>query len=203
MSCRRFRRDISDSLDGALSARRRRRLDEHLGSCTACRSVERDFLRLQDRAGSGRETAFTPERGEEFLVRLRRRLDREPRPSPAVAMPLGKRWWAWGSAGATAAAAVLLAWLFVLRPLPRAEIYLLSESDAFSGIALEVAQDPELELALDDILQSSIVESLRGGEEELNFDLFENPLLSEGLSDEEMRILGESDANEAPARRRE
>ena len=203
MSCRRFRRDISDEMDGALSERRRCRLDEHLRSCTACRSAEQDFRRLQDRAAAGRETAFTPERGEEFLARLSRRLDEEPARSPSVPTPLGTRWWAWGSAGATAAVAALLAWLFVLRPLPRAEIYLLSESDVFSGIALEVSQDPELERALDGILQSSIIESLRSGEEELDSNPFENPLLSEGLSDEEMRILGESDAAEAPAKRRE
>lgn len=203
MSCRRFRRDISDGLDGAVSGPRRRRLDEHLASCAACRTLERHFRRLQDGAAEAGETSFAPERGEDFLARLGRRLDQEPERSAAPANTRGTRWWVWGSAGASAAAAALLAWLFFFRPVPKAEIYLLSEGDPSSGIALEVAQDPELETALDDILQTSIVESLKSGGGELDLNPFEDPLLSEGLSDEEMRMIGEIDLTDAPKQRRE
>lgn len=197
MSCRRHRRAISDDLDGALSGRRRKGLEGHLRSCRSCREFEAGLRAMEERVPRSAAGAWTAARGEDSLVRLRRRLEAEP-PRAEAPAPLRKRWWAWASAGATVAAAALVAWFLVLRPLPKAEVYLLSESDTFGAIDLEVAQNPELEKALDDILQSSIVESLKDGGETLPANPFENPLLSEGLSEEEMGALAEGNVPDAP-----
>ncbi len=89
------------------------------------------------------------------------------------------------------AAAAGLAGYLLLRPVPRAEIYLLSETDVFSRIHQQYSQTPALEQAFDEILQSSIDESLKASEEGLDRNPFESPLLFEGVSEADLRILEE------------
>ena len=69
---------------------------------------------------------------------------------------------------------------------------------AVDGISLQVAENPELEPAWDDFLQSSIAESLKAGEEGIPSNPFDNPLLPEGLSDEELKALVENRSIDAP-----
>jgi hypothetical protein len=194
MSCERYRRDLSDRMDEALSPRRRARLERHLRACAGCRAEEARFRRLQSAAPAGRTAPLSPGHGEELLARLRRRLETE-RPVPA---PGGRRWRVWGPVGAAAVAAALLAWFLVLRPVPRADIYLLSEPDVFSRISLQVSESPELESEWDEVLQSSLVESLAAGEEGIPSNPFEDPLLREGVSDEELRQLAASPSADRP-----
>ncbi len=198
MSCARHRRALSDGLDGALSPRRRRRLERHLASCLDCRDFESRLRRLQGLLPEAGRGAFTPERGREFLLRLRRRLEAEPRPAES-ARPARSLGWKWASAGATVATAALLAWLLIPRPLPDAEVYLLSDPDTFSGLDLQVVQDPELQGAFDELLRASILESV-GQEDEVlpAVNPFENPLLAEGLSEAEMEFIGQVGSTESP-----
>ncbi len=190
MSCERWRKRISDRLDGGLSSRRMAGLDRHLAVCPACRAYAGSLQAIQDAAIHARQAAFDPKRGEEFLLRLERRLDQEGQRKPETHRRPRRGRWVWVSAGGMAAAAGLAGYL-LLRPVPRAEIYLLSETDVFSRIHQQYSQTPALEQAFDEILQSSIDESLKASEEGLDRNPFESPLLFEGVSEADLRILEE------------
>ena len=190
MRCRRSRRFISDKLDGALRPRLGRALEAHLERCPDCRAHERTLRRLDSGASRAGRLDFTPEAGEEFLRRLERRLDRvTPRAEPAAASSR-KRAWVWGSAG-LAAAAGLLAWLVLPRPVPRPDIYALSDTEPFSGVVGQFSQSPGLEDSFNDLLLESIDDSLAAGEE-YQANPLDNPLLWEGVSKEEIKQLEES-----------
>jgi len=192
MSCRRRRQGISDRLDGALDSRRARKLDVHLRSCPACRAYEGRLRRLNEEVSRPGKAVFTREYGEDFLRRLESRLDGEgPRVDSANA-PFWRRRWVWGSAGLAAAAAGLAVWFFLLRPVPRPEIYVLSESDAFSRVYGQFAQNPEMENKFNDLLLSSIDDSVMPAEDGFEANPFDNPLLWEGVSKEEMKQLEEA-----------
>jgi anti-sigma factor RsiW len=198
MSCGRYRRDLSDRRDGVLSARRRVRLEAHLAVCPECRAYESDLDRLERHLPREPEAGLTPGRGQDFLRRLRARIEAEG-PSPAgTAGPFWRRWWAWGPAGATVAAAALLAWFFLARPVPSAEVYFLSESDAFSRIYFEYAQSPQLAEDFDAVVQASIDEALAEGDEGLALNPFDDPFLAEGASDSELGMLGQDAPTDTP-----
>ncbi len=196
MTCERYRRDLSDHMDGALSPRRRARLELHLRDCSTCRAEEARLRRLGGAAAAAPGPRLESRRAEDLLSGRRRRLEAE-RPVRA-STPLGRRWWLWGPAGASVAAAALLVWFLVLRPLPSAEVYLLSEPDVFGRISLQVSESPELEAAWDEVLQSSLAETLTAGDEGILTNPFDDPLLPEGVSDEELGQLAGSSSLERP-----
>ena len=197
MTCQRYRRDLSDRMDEALSPRRRARLERHLGDCPDCRAEDARLRRLKSAAAAAAPGArLESRRAEELLSGLRRRLEAE-RPVRASTLS-GRRWWLWGPAGASVAAAALLAWFFILRPVPSAEVYLLSEPDVFGRISLQVSESPELEAAWDEVLQSSLAETLAAGDEGILTNPLDDPFLPEGVSDEELGQLAASPSLERP-----
>jgi len=197
MRCERWPKRISDRLDGGLSPKKMRELDRHLAVCPACRAYARSLQAIQDEAPRARDAAFDPKRGQEFLLRLERRLGQEGQRRTETRRRPWKRRWVWISAGATVAAAGLAGFL-LLRPVPRADIYLLSETDVFSRIHQQYSQNPVLEQAFDEIVQSSIDESLKASEEGLDSNPFDNPLLFEGVSEEDLKILEEDIGAKTP-----
>jgi len=193
MRCRRSRRFISDKLDGALRPRLGRALEAHLERCPDCRAHERTLRRLDSGASRAGRLDFTPEAGEEFLRRLDRRLDQERQ---RAGSPVGKRW-LWSAAGLTAVAVAVLAWVLVLRPVPSPDIYALSESDVFSRIIDQYSRDPGWETSFNDALLASIDDSTISREESYPTDPWDNPLLWEGVSREELNQLETEIASDA------
>lgn len=196
MSCRCRRKRMSDRLDGALSPRQERRLETHLAACAVCRSYARSLEVIQAEAPRVQASTFTRDDGEQFLIRLKRRLREDGAQAGESTLPFWKRKWAWVSAGLAVAAGVL-AWVLVLRPVPRADIYLLSEKDSFSRIYQQYGRSPDMESVLDEVLVSSIDESLKAADD-LPSNPFDNPLLSEGVSDEDLKLLAEDMAADKP-----
>jgi len=196
MSCRCWRKRMSDRLDGALSPRQERRLEAHLAVCAVCRSYARSLEVIQAEAARVHASTFTRNDGEQFLIRLKRRLREDGAQAGESALPVWKRKWAWVSGGLAVAAGVL-AWALVLRPIPRADIYLLSEKDFFSRIYQQYGRSPDMESVLDEVLVSSIDESLKAADD-LPSNPFDNPLLSEGVSDEDLKLLAEDIAADKP-----
>lgn len=197
MSCRRWQKRVSDRLDGALFPGRERRFAEHVAVCADCRAYAHALEVIQVEAARVQAPPFTRDYGEKFLLRLKKRLREDGgHPAGERALTFWKRRWAWVAAGLAVAAGVL-AWVLVLRPVPRADIYLLSEKDSFSRIYQEYSQSPDMEDVLDEFLVSSIDESLKASDD-LPSSPFDNPLLSEGLSDEDMKLLAEDIAADKP-----
>ena len=190
MSCRNWQKRMSDRLDGALSPRRKRRLEEHLAACAVCRSYARSLEVIQDEAPRIQASTFTRDDGEQFLIRLKRRLREDGAQAAESGLSFWKRKLAWVSGGLAIAAGVIALGL-VLRPVPRADIYLLSEKDSFSRIYQQYSQNPDMESVLDEVLVLSIDESLKAADD-LPSNPFDNPLLSEGVSDEDLKFRGEN-----------
>jgi hypothetical protein len=117
-SCRDVEALLSPYLDGELEPEDARRVQEHVGSCAACRS------RLESARAAERALARTaPVRSDLEWERLARRveaaIDAEERGGRVAAAPApgarGRRWWLWSGSGALVAAAlVLLFWPWVV-----------------------------------------------------------------------------------------
>jgi hypothetical protein len=190
MSCPRWQRRVSDRLDGALSPVRERRLAEHLAGCADCRSYARGLELLQVEAARVQAPSFTSEYGERFLLRLESRLrDGAGHEAGERRRPFWKKPWAWASAGLAVSAAAL-AGVLILRPVPRSEVYLLSEKDPFSRIFQQFSRSPDMENIWDEALVASIDESFAASDD-LSSNPFDDPLLAEGLSAEDMKLLAE------------
>ena len=117
MKCRSARRWILLALTDGLSARRHRKLDEHLQGCPACRTESRAARSLWEQVARDK----TPDPGstywQSFATRVRRRIDTRDDAgtrveSPAVTAP-GRELWCRTLA---AAAALLVLTLAVLDP---------------------------------------------------------------------------------------
>ncbi len=110
---------LSEYLDGELSGRDRRRLDEHLVTCGRCRSVLEELSRVVDEA-RGLATPLEPER--DLWPGIDLRLD--ARPGAALVRDTSPlRWLAWRSPAGLALAAslavvgvALVVWMDRARP---------------------------------------------------------------------------------------
>jgi anti-sigma factor RsiW len=81
MNCERIGSSLIPYLDGRASTSERRKVEEHLAACAACRTRAEEYRRLSivlDEA-----PAMEPSLG--FNARLRQRIAAEPKP----------RWWGW------------------------------------------------------------------------------------------------------------
>lgn len=202
MKCRRFEKWISDSLDGALSEKKKERLDAHLKSCAHCQAYKNRMLALQGEAGhiALEEQALAPEHWHGFSDRLQARLaaaDQEyiEKKSVRRIRGLGQNWvtrnWRWAAASGFAAAAVVLA-ILVLPPFivrEPAQYYVFSLEETLAQVDMEMGTDLELEAAFNSLLQTAIeteVENIDLGIEPV---YWENPLEYEDLSQEELLYL--------------
>lgn len=189
MACKKFERWISDEIDGKLASGRKSALDRHMKACAACRSYKNDLDVLQ----SAGKNAGKPELPEAYWAEFNSRLaaglsppalKNKRRLRPLVIRP---RW-------ALSVATFLLivaAGLFFFLPRPQGlrERYIFSLEDSLTVIYQEIGEDADLESAFNQTLLASIGETLRASQEEVDPFFGENPLIWEGLTDEEILAI--------------
>lgn len=79
MKCGRYEDLIMAALDGKLDERSKARLEEHLGSCPACRRLAGEYAEM---SGLLRASALNEEVPDGFMARLAPRLREEERVAP-------------------------------------------------------------------------------------------------------------------------
>jgi Putative zinc-finger len=187
MRCRTAEKRLSDGLDGALDPRQRARLEAHLRSCPACRAVRDALGRLQAEAAGPVERPGEYWNG--FEGRLERRLDCEPAVRRAVGMPFpSRRRLAWAVAGLALVAGAAL-WLVLLRSRPVQTAEWPSDVDPLVPLLLEAETDPELGLAVEREIQTSLEALSPGPGADSAALAAADPLFWEGLSEQELGAI--------------
>jgi anti-sigma factor RsiW len=187
MRCRAAEKRLSDGLDGALSPRKRARLEAHLSSCPACRAARDALARLQ------KDAALPAGRPDEYWAgferRLEARLDREPAGRKAVGTPFPvRRRLAWAGAGLALVAAAAL-WFALPRPRPGLTAAWLPDEDPLAPLLLEAESDPELGRAVEREIQASLEELNPGPGADSAALAAADPLFWESLSEEELGAI--------------
>jgi hypothetical protein len=188
MRCVRCRKWISDDLDGVLAPRRKSVLARHEAACPGCRAYRWALTAIQAGAlAAVRAADRTDAYWRDFGARLESRLRDEPapRPAPARAARLVRRPWVWGGAG-LAAGAALAAYFVVVRPRPQPGPLVFTFEDTVASILDEIGDNPELERSFNRALQASIVEAVREDGEGALRPISDDPLVWEGLTEEEI-----------------
>ncbi len=189
MKCKKFRRWISDALDGALSVPRRARLERHLHACPGCRAYMTDLTSLQDRAGALADARLPASHWEDFGRRLEARLAAAGGSKSASLAPRFFPWkWAWAGTGLIVLI-LLGTWLVVPRPGGIREPALVSLEDSLTPLFREVGADPELESSLNQEIMASIDDAVRLSERESFISFGDNPLFWESLSEQDLQVI--------------
>jgi hypothetical protein len=197
MSCERYRRRISDDIDGALRPDRRAGLERHIDACAKCRAHRAELLALQ------RTTNIAdPRLPEPFWTDFHRRLDarlalevrgpREPARTKATRGPARGSWarapWAWAAAASLILA--VLGGVFLLRwgvPDPSLEAVFIDDP---LGRILDVAgSNQAFEGEFDRDVQASIDEAVLVPGEESFLPAGNDPFFWESLSEAELEFI--------------
>lgn len=187
MRCVECERWISDSLAGALSEKKWKRLQAHVRECPSCREFERSARLIQEEAPASAALGRPQMDWTAFESRLKRRLASESKDGERRFRP-GLRWkWILAAAPLILAAAGGL--FLLLRPGAEkdAQFYLAAD-ERLHLITYELADDPELEGAFNRLLESSLGEDL-AAVENIKQAWPENPLYGHDVSDEEMTFV--------------
>ena len=179
MRCGESEKRISDDLDGALSSRRKARLEAHLGSCPACRAYRDGLARLQ--AASGGPVDRSAEYWAGFERRLEAKLDAIGSGKAAAATVAAWRRWAWAAAAVLVLAAAGV-WLALGRNgTGSTEAWTPSGEGIFPMIEAAEA-DPGLEQEVDLLVRSSLDDLVGSVDSDAAFLYAADPLFWEVVS---------------------
>jgi len=186
MRCGEAERRLSDDLDGALSPRRKARLEAHLSSCPACRAGRDGLVRLQAAAGDPADRS--PEYWAGFEGRLEAKINAIESGRDAAAPSPFRRKWAW----AALAVSVLVAagaWFTLVRRAPVATEAWVPSGDALIPLIEAAEGDPGLEQDVDRLVRASLEEL--GGSVDADAAVLStaDPLFWESVSDDELRAI--------------
>jgi anti-sigma factor RsiW len=186
MRCGEIEKRISDDLDGALSPRRKARLEAHLGSCPDCRAYRDGLVRLQAAAGVPAERS--PEYWAGFARRLEAKMDTVESGRAAAAPASAWRRWAWAAPAVLVLAAAGV-WFALDRKSTEAAEAWIPSGDTLIPLIEAAESDPRLEREVDLLVRSSLEEL--GGAVDADAVIFSagDPFFWEGVSDDELRAL--------------
>jgi len=187
MRCVTINKWLSDDLDGALSPKRKSRLEAHLRECRVCRGYRADLTHLH--AGAPPVADRSPEYWAAFERRLESKLAfvgpvRELARAPLFPV----RRWALAAAGFLVLAAVGI-YFAVNRPGGTLGTAWVPYEDSLARLLQEAEADPEVENLVNRELLASIAEVAPDPEEDYAFSIATDPLFWEGLSEEELEYI--------------
>jgi hypothetical protein len=187
MSCEMMRRRLSDDFDGALSPRKKARLEAHLRNCPGCRAYRTDIVRIQ--AGSASAADRSPEYWAAFEKRLEARLDSVEPGRKAVGVPFftGRKW-AYTAAGFLLLAAVGT-YLAVNRPGGPLETAWINYEDSLAPLLQEAEANPEFGNLVNRQILGSLEDMTPAAEKDSAAPFADDPLFWEGLSEEELEYI--------------
>jgi len=194
MSCRKWERRISDSMDGKLSEKASRDLEVHLAECPPCRACRARVERIQ-RETAVRETPFVPDGyWDDFSARLGARL--ESAGGGGRRPDLERQGWRWAWLGAAAAAAGVLIFFQVFRPVPSSVTEPWSYEERLDTAGQAVLEGGELAGELDESVLASIQEDTGVLSPDELPPLADDPVFWDSLTDDEAAVIDREIAKE-------
>ncbi len=188
MGCTKIEKWLSDRIDGELSQKKNKALEAHLEKCAACQSYAASVEKIHDEARSMRRPDASPVFWEGFETRLKANLDSfRLKEKEKRTFKIGWKW-AWSGAALLAVVVVGLYLLF-FQGKPSPELVVFSLENSLTEIYQEIGDDSELEELFNSLVIASIGESLDGSDWEESPGMYENLLLWEDLTEEEMKVI--------------
>ncbi len=189
MSCWRYKQLISNQLDGKISLKAAKKLENHLSRCPACRRYKENLEIIQSLASSWQGIESPPHYYDQLILKIRQRLAREQaggegRKKKRLLFPLPR--WLWVLPLLT----MLIAGVFYLFSLREnnQEIYLFSPEELWPVLVSQIGNDPAIFQAFNEMLEGQI-QDFSWGEEEINHFPELNSLVLEELTEEEITLF--------------
>ena len=185
MKCKEIEKWISDLMDGELSERKRKEVEDHLQECPLCRVYQEKLERIQTTVKEVDSGRVAPDYWEEFPSRIKDRIS-SLKPRQRERSPFAWGWkWAWVGA---ALILVVFMGLYLIHFQPRAEqeVYVFSFEDALAQVFQEIGENPELAGLFNTVILASIEETLGDTEWELVPSLESLSFPEEELTEEEL-----------------
>lgn len=187
MRKRKIEKWLSDRIDGQLSEKKTKILDEFLEKDAACRSYARELERIQEESLRLGAAEVSPTYREEFISRLKKKISFFSSEQKRR-LPLLLRW-KWAAGAALIIVIALGLFLYLSQPKAVQEAYIFSFEDSLARIDQEISENSELEELFNSVMLASLGDMIGYSDAFVGFGLSEGPLLWEGLSDEEIKIL--------------
>ncbi len=190
MACEKYRRWVSDELDGELSSKKATRLASHLRQCSSCRIYQQKLLYLQQEAAGLRQPSLPPGYGEKFSLQLMAKLKEEKR-GKTLRLFAGISWrYAWVSGAVLLVVSLSLAIFFFIRPGQKIrEESFISFEKFLNGVFQEIGSDDRLAEFLNLAVVEMMGEEIEAGGLGLKFDFSEDYLFVETLTEEEADLI--------------
>jgi len=163
--CHKFKKWVSDKLDGELSEKKSKKLERHLETCPACRTYFSHLTKIQAGVKSVEEAELSQEYLKDFSIRLKSNLISFPE-QERRRMFLSSAF-RWGFVTACAVALVSLAvFLFYPGVLSRMETdkFVYSLDDALLELRSDIGDDQELEELFNIMVLASIQNTLQNSD---------------------------------------
>jgi len=188
MKCKKIKKWLSDNIDGELSERKRKKVEEHIQKCLLCRSYRSNLEKIHRVAKNLDYGKVTPDYWENFVSKIKGRistLEQKERKSGTFALG-----WRWAWIGAGLSLVVLLGlFLFQFKAKTDQEIYVFSFEDSFEQIYQEIGDNSELEGIFNLMIVESIGESLEEPRSKIGPDIYDLSSFLEEFTDEELIFL--------------
>jgi hypothetical protein len=179
---------LSDDVDGELPEKKKKILESHLRKCSSCSSFAENIQRIHEEAKILDRPEVSPVYWEEFTSRIKAEISSPQQDKMGVA-PLFLRWkWAWAGAALLFVIATGLFLYLSLNKTPQEE-YIFSFENSVVKIYQEIGSDLKLEELFDSVILASIGETLEDSGLGEDPDFYENLILWENLTEEEMKFL--------------
>lgn len=188
MRKRKIEKWLSDRIDGELSEKKAKILEEFLEKDAACRFYAKDLEKIQEESLRLKAAEVSPAYREEFVSRLRENISsfssEEKRRRPLFLR------WKWAAAATALVFVIALGLsLYLSQQKTVQEAYVISFEDSLARIDQEISDDSELEELFNSVILASLGDMIEYSDGFVGFGLSESPLPWEGLSDEEIKIL--------------
>lgn len=188
MKCKKIEKWLSDGLDGELSKKKDILLRGHLEECSECRLYLQNLERIQEETGKLETPDLSPAYWKEFTSRLEEKLlDIPPEKRP---VPLLSSWRKWAWVGASLfvgiAASVIF---FMFRGGEAPDVYTFTFEDSVSRLYQQIGDNQDLEQYFNVLLLNSIEEDCGTSGLEHRPNFYNDPLLWENITEEEMNYL--------------
>lgn len=179
---------LSNNIDGELPEKKKKIVETHLRKCPSCSSYADNVERIHKKAKSLETLDVPPAYWEEFTSRIKTEIS-SARQEKLRGAPLFLRWkWAWAGAALLFVIVVGL-FLYIIQNKTPQEVYVFSFESSLAKIYQEIGSDQELEQLFNSVILASIGETLEDSGWGERPDFYENLILWENLTEEEMRFL--------------
>jgi hypothetical protein len=179
---------LSNNIDGELPEKKKKILETHLRKCSSCSSYAENVERIHKEAKNLEKLEVPPAYWEEFTSRIKTEISSAQQEKLRGA-PLFLRWkWAWAGAALLFVIVVGL-FLYIIQNKTPQEVYVFSFESSLAKIYQEIGSDQELEELFNLVILASLGETLEDSGWGERPDFYENLILWENLTEEEMRFL--------------